>query len=290
MAVEPEQSMLAPSFSNLDFVEKLYFDYLADPRSVEPEWRAYFERLPRVEARPAHPFPRRADAPLGGGSCDECAEAVHYETIQFRVDRLVQAYREHGHLHAKLDPLGLERRGKEPISLSSFGLSEADLDALVLRETGTTTLRELVARLEETYCRTLGVELAHLHEAELFEAFLGTRFLGAKRFSLEGAEGLVPMLELIIDRAVGHGVKDIAIGMAHRGRLNVLANVLGKPARQIFAEFRDNAIVSGGGGDVKYHLGYQGEHATPEGAPVQVSLAFNPSHLEWIDAVVQGKV
>jgi 2-oxoglutarate dehydrogenase E1 component len=243
--------------------------------------------------------------------------------LQFRVDRLVQAYREQGHLYARLDPLGLERRGGEGISIEVFGMSEADLDLPDAGGQGTRTLRELIDRLRETYCRTIGVELAHLHDRELrswleermertknhitltpdterfllrkltetefFEHFLGTRFLGAKRFSLEGAEGLVPLLELIIDRAVGHGVKNIGIGMAHRGRLDVLATVLGKPTRQIFAEFRDRAIVAAGG-DVKYHLGYQGEHVTPEGAPVQVSLAFNPSHLEWINTVVQGKV
>jgi 2-oxoglutarate dehydrogenase E1 component len=249
------------------------------------------------------------------------------EAFQFRVDRLVQAYREQGHLYARLDPIGLEsRRDDEGISLGAFGLSKDDLDLPVANDAGgerTRTLREVVERLRETYCRTIGVELAHLHdrelsswleermertrnhitltpdverlllrkltEAESFEQFLGTRFLGAKRFSLEGAEGLIPMLELILDRAVGHGVKEVAIGMAHRGRLNALANVVGKPARQIFAEFRDRAIIASGG-DVKYHLGYQAEHATPDGVPVQVSLAFNPSHLEWINTVVQGKV
>ena len=123
--------------------------------------------------------------------------------------------------------------------------------------------------------------LRKLTEAELFEQFLGTRFLGAKRFSLEGAEGLVPLLELVIERAVGHGVKDIVIGMAHRGRLNVLANVVGKPAeRDLRASSATAPPSSAGGGDVKYHLGYSGETATPEGAPVQLSLAFNPSHLE----------
>ncbi len=320
---------VAPSFSNLGFVEELYFAYLADPASVGPSWRAHFDRLPAAPApRPAvappsavtafaRRVPERAGTALAGAVTDG---------FQFRVDRLVQAYREQGHLHARLDPLGLERRSGEAIAVEAFGLSEADLDRPVANDAGgggTRTLRELVDRLRETYCRTIGVELAHLHDrelrswleermerarnhitltpdterfllrkltqAELFEQFLGTRFLGAKRFSLEGGEGLVPLLELVIDRAVGHGVKDVAIGMAHRGRLNVLANVVGKPARQIFAEFRDRAIVAAGG-DVKYHLGYQGEHATPEGAPVQVSLAFNPSHLEWINTVVQGKV
>jgi 2-oxoglutarate dehydrogenase E1 component len=328
MMPEPERTAPSPSFSNLAFVEKLYFDYLQDPESVDPTWREYFQDLPRVPQPPEGPFAPtakpRADTRLG---IEEPGRA-RAEAFQFKVDRLVHAYREHGHLHARLDPLGLERRETQPaLGLATFGLSEADLDEPVAdlgRAAGARTLRELVARLQETYCRTIGVELAHLHdmdlrswleermertrnhltltpdverfmlrkltEAELFEQFLGTRFLGAKRFSLEGAEGLVPMLELIIDRAVGHGVKDIAIGMAHRGRLNVLANVVGKPAKQIFAEFRDRAIISAGGGDVKYHLGYQGQHATPEGAPVAVSLAFNPSHLEWIDTVVQGKV
>ena len=124
----------------------------------------------------------------------------------------------------------------------------------------------------------------------MFEQFLGTRFLGAKRFSLEGSEVLVPLLELLLDRAVGYGVRNVVIGMAHRGRLNVLANVLGKPLRDIFAEFRDQTIISGAvGGDVKYHLGYSSTRDTADGG-LRLSLAFNPSHLEWIDPVVQGRV
>src|SRR6266568_4057902 len=338
MASEPEQRAGSPSFSNLGYVEELYFDYLRDPESVEATWRRYFQDLAgagdkpspyEVVRRPEGPFPRRreVDGRTNGQAATSAAPGAGLEALQFKVDRLVQAYREHGHLHARLDPLGLERRDTQAeLGLGTFGLSEADLDRPVKDDvtgSGRHTLRELVAHLKETYCRSLGVELAHLHdmdlrswledrmertrnhitltpdterfllrkltEAELFEQFLGTRFLGAKRFSLEGAEGLVPLLELVIDRAVGHGVKNIAIGMAHRGRLNVLANVVGKPAKQIFGEFRDRTII-GGGGDVKYHLGYQGEKATPEGAPVQVSLAFNPSHLEWISTVVQGKV
>ena len=127
-------------------------------------------------------------------------------------------------------------------------------------------------------------------EAETLEQFLATRFLGAKRFSIEGAEGLLPLFELLLDRAVGHGVRNVVIGMAHRGRLNALANVVGKPLREIFAEFRDTAIVNAGGGDVKYHLGYSSDRETPDGVLVHLSLSFNPSHLEWIDTVVQGRV
>jgi 2-oxoglutarate dehydrogenase E1 component len=132
--------------------------------------------------------------------------------------------------------------------------------------------------------------LEKIVEAEAFEQFLGTRFLGAKRFSVEGAEGLLPLVELLVDRAGGHGVRNVVFGMAHRGRLNVLANVIGKPLRDIFAEFRDNAIVNAGGGDVKYHLGYSSDRETAEGVLLHLSLSFNPSHLEWIDPVVQGRV
>jgi len=321
----------APSASNLGFVEELYYAWLENPRAVDEEWRAYFAAWPR-------PDEDGAPARGAGGTFTAAARAAalppevraraETEAFQFRVDKLAQAYREQGHLRADLDPLGLQKRDGQGFPLDAFGLTEADRERPVrVGETsvpGTRTLRELVARLEETYCRTIGVELAHLHEvelrtwleqrmertrnrltltpevqrllyrklteAELFEQFVNTRFLGAKRFSVEGAESLIALLELAIDRAVGHGVRDVAIGMAHRGRLNVLANVLGKPAKQIFAEFRDRAIVSSGAGDVKYHLGYQGQHVTPEGAPVAISLAFNPSHLEFVDTVVQGQV
>ena len=126
--------------------------------------------------------------------------------------------------------------------------------------------------------------------AEGLEQFLGARFLGAKRFSLEGAEGLLPLLELLVDRAIGHGVRNLLFGMAHRGRLNVLANVLGKPVAEIFAEFRDTAIVNASGGDVKYHLGYSTDRETRDGVLVHLSLSFNPSHLEWVNTVVQGRV
>jgi 2-oxoglutarate dehydrogenase E1 component len=241
------------------------------------------------------------------------------------VDRLVQAYREYGHLRADLDPLGLTRRA-DRFSLGAFGLAERDLERPCADPSGrpSGTLRDLVARLEETYCRTLGVELAHIHdadlrgwleqrmertknrialppdvkkrllekivEAETLETYLATKFIGAKRFSVEGAEGLLPLLELVLDRAIGHGVRNVVIGMAHRGRLNVLANVVGKPLHDIFAEFRDNAIINSTGGDVKYHLGYSTDRETPDGVLVHLSLSFNPSHLEWIDAVVQGRV
>ncbi|HTP53309.1 MAG TPA: 2-oxoglutarate dehydrogenase E1 component [Anaeromyxobacteraceae bacterium] len=319
----PNPAPAAPSASNLGFVEDLYFAWQKDPSSVGEEWRAYFEKLPpapgAAPAPTAWPSRRPADGHLSA------ADAEGREALQLRVDRLVRAWRQYGHLQAALDPLGLVPRRAERLDLAEFGLQEADLDRTVSGLGGNAvSLRELLGRLQETYGRTLGVQLGHIHDRELrswleqrmertrnrltlspdvkrrllektlqagtFEQFLATRFLGAKRFSLEGAEVLVPLLDLILDRAVGYGVRNIVIGMAHRGRLNVLANVLGKPLRDIFAEFRDQAIISGAaGGDVKYHLGYSSVRDTPDGG-LRLALAFNPSHLEWIDPVVQGRV
>ncbi|MGC3997762.1 MAG: 2-oxoglutarate dehydrogenase E1 component [Anaeromyxobacter sp.] len=318
----------APSVSNLGFVEDLYYTWLADPAAVDAPWRAYFEGLPGVPgaAPPPGAFSRRRpDGAATAGSAGAATTAGPDAAFQARVDNLVQAYREYGHLRARLDPLGLIRPA-EPFSLDAFGLGPADLDRPVADPDGRgdRTLRDLVGRLDETYCRSLGIELAHLHDpdvrgwlerrmertrnrlslapeakkmllekivqAELLEQFLGTRFLGAKRFSAEGAEGFLALLEFLVDRATAHGVRNVVFGMAHRGRLNVLANIVGKPLADIFAEFRDTAAVNAGSGDVKYHLGYSSDRLSPDGVPVHLSLAFNPSHLEWINTVVQGRI
>jgi len=323
MQQESKSPPALPSPSNLGFVEDLYFAWQKDPSSVDEEWRRYFEKLPPVPD--AAPGPASWPSRRSANGHAAAAGTEGREALQLRVDRLVRAWRQYGHLQAALDPLGLTPRRAERLELSEFGLADADLDRPVRGLGGNAaTLRELLGRLQETYGRTLGVQLGHIHDRELrswleqrmertgnrltlppdvkrrllektlqagtFEQFLGTRFLGAKRFSLEGSEVLVPLLELILDRAVGYGVRNIVIGMAHRGRLNVLANVLGKPLRDIFAEFRDQAIISGAaGGDVKYHLGYSSVRDTPDGG-LRLALAFNPSHLEWIDPVVQGRV
>jgi len=311
-----------PDPANLNFVEDLYHSWAADPSSVAEPWRRYFQDLPGspgAAPAPAAFAPRRLDGRAAPG---EGAAAADLES---RVDRLIEAYREFGHLRARLDPLGLVRPA-EPIALEAFGLGEADLDRPVReRAAGAPeSLRAMRDRLEDTYCRTLGVELGHLDdpdlrrwlehrmertqnrlslapevrrrllsrilEAELLEQFLGARFLGAKRFSVEGAEGFLALVEFLLDRAMGHGIRSVVIGMAHRGRLDVLANIVGKPLKDIFAEFRDTGVMGAGAGDVKYHLGYSSDRETPDGVPFHVSLAFNPSHLEWINAVVQGRV
>jgi 2-oxoglutarate dehydrogenase E1 component len=314
---------VVPSAGNLGFVEDLYYAWLEDPSSVDEVWARYFQGLPGTPgaARPPAGFAPRRPNGVHPVSAQPTADAA----FQSKVDAMVEAYREFGHLRARLDPLELIRPA-EPFSLAAFGLGDADLDRPTADPDGRgdRTLRELVARLEETYCRALGVELQHISdrdlrgwlqqrmertrnrltlapevkkkllakivEAELLEQFLGTRFLGAKRFSAEGAEGFVALLEFLLDLAMGYGVRNVVIGMAHRGRLNVLANIVGKPLQDIFAEFRDTGIAGAGGGDVKYHLGHSADRITPDGIKFHVSLSFNPSHLEWINTVVQGRI
>jgi 2-oxoglutarate dehydrogenase E1 component len=260
---------------------------------------------------------------------DVAAVAARRAIAGKRVRRLIEDYREIGHMAAALDPLGLVDRRGNRLKLGDYGLTDSDLDDVVeaegIADGRPVKLRELLDLLEETYCRHVGVELAHISnteirgwlqsriestrnrvkltraeqlqllakviEAEVFEHFLQTKFLGAKRFSLEGAESTIPILDRIIERAARAGVTQIVIGMAHRGRLNVLANVLGKPPAEIFSEFLDRATDLSGesGGDVKYHLGYSSDRVTA-GGRVHVSLTFNPSHLEAVDTVVQGRM
>ncbi|MEA2696733.1 MAG: 2-oxoglutarate dehydrogenase component [Myxococcales bacterium] len=335
---EPISSALNPS--NLAFAEELYSQFLQDPSSVEPAWRAYFESLdngvPRPSAgatKPPSDFARSifATPSTGNGHVAPAVPSKPPGRLQSeRAQRLVEAYRELGHLSADLDPLGLIKRAGAPLDLEFYGLSSGELDQVFSSETvagpDRTTLRELVQLLRETYCRHIGVELAHLHDielrtwlqnrmestrnhlelshdercrlldkvtdAEVFEQFLHKKFLGAKRFSLEGAESLIPLLDRLIERAARSDVTEIVIGMAHRGRLNVLANVLEKPAAQIFAEFMDKHGEDSGG-DVKYHLGHSHDRVFGSGSDahsVHLSLSFNPSHLEWVNTVVQGRV
>ncbi len=250
--------------------------------------------------------------------------------LQGRVYQLVNAYRVRGHLFAKIDPLGTPPEAAPELELSNFGLSESDYDVTfptvgMAGIAERATLRTIIAHLEETYCGSIGVEFTHIEEpdarewlqtamestrnrasldptetlrvltrltdAEIFEQFVGKNFLGAKRFSAEGAESMIATLDLLIDYAASHGIEEIVIGMAHRGRLNVLANIMGKNVREIFAAFRDSHPERNlGRGDVKYHLGASADRETSTGRKVHLSLAFNPSHLEFVNPVVEGRV
>src|SRR5207302_1070374 len=242
---------------------------------------------------------------------------------------LIHAYRDLGHFVAHLDPLGEPRQTHALLELHQFGLDDTDLDSTF--ETSPfiglpqATLRQLLAALRETYCRTIGVEYMHiqdtnirrwlqermeprrnqpnfdrdkklrilkeLHYAELFERFLQTRFVGQKRFSLEGAETLIPLLDAIVENAAEARVCEIILGMTHRGRLNVLANTLRKPYQELFAEFEENYLPDSrdGDGDVKYHLGFSSDRVSSSGARIHLSLSPNPSHLEAVDPVVEGR-
>ncbi|MBI3897521.1 MAG: 2-oxoglutarate dehydrogenase E1 component [Gammaproteobacteria bacterium] len=251
------------------------------------------------------------------------------ERKQVKVLQLIDAYRVRGHQRANLDPLGLWRRPEAPdLELHFHGLTPYDFDTMF--DTGslvgprTATLREILDLLKRTYCGTIGAEYMHITDtaekrwlqsclesvhgvpnypadvkrnllerltaAEGLERYLAIKYVGVKRFGLEGGESMIPMLDELIQRSGSYGMKEVVIGMAHRGRLNVLVNVMGKKPSDLFAEFDGKAKSSGDGtGDVKYHLGYSSDVKTP-GGPLHLALAFNPSHLEIVGPVVQGSV
>ncbi len=249
---------------------------------------------------------------------------------QDRVDQLVRAYRVRGHLVAHLDPLGLPRPPHPELEPAFYDLTEGDMDRAVSSRTifgapEMITLREVLERLRSTYCRSIGVQFMHiddlapkmwlqermessqnrvvlsraeqlrvlnkLTDAVTFEDFIQRKYLGAKRFSLEGAESLIPLLDEVIERAADQGVVEIVFGMAHRGRINVLANLIGKSPQAIFAEFEDkDPELHRQGGDVKYHLGHSSDMVTSRGRRMHLSLCFNPSHLEFVNPVAVGRV
>lgn len=252
-------------------------------------------------------------------------------SLQDKADQMVRAYRVRGHLFARLDPLGTAPTGDiADIEPGYFGISERELDRMVstttIRGPDVLSLRQLRERLHHTYCRSIGAQFMHidnpkvrswlqdrmegtenritltreqqiriltrLTDAVLFEEFIQRKYLGAKSFSLEGSESLVPLLDLAIDKAGQQGVGEIVLGMAHRGRLNVLANIMGKTAADIFHEFEDKNPEAYllGRGDVKYHLGYSSDVVTGTGGRMHLTLCFNPSHLEYVNPVAQGRL
>ena len=325
---------------NAEYVDALYETYLQDPNAIPPEWRDYFDQLPKVESdtHALHDVPHsvlrdrfariskmrvRTDATLSQDS-----HATDYERKQVRVVQLISAYRQRGHQQASLDPLQLTSRPLVPdLSLSFHELSDADLDTTF--QVGTVyfgrseaTLGQILEDLESTYCGTVGAEFMHivdteerhwimsrmeavrsapefapeqrlnilrqLNGAEGLERSLGSKYPGTKRFGLEGGESLIPMMAEAIQRIGGYGAKEICIGMAHRGRLNVLVNILGKNPVDLFDEF-EGKVSYIGSGDVKYHQGFSSNMMTP-GGEVHLALAFNPSHLEIVSPVVEGSV
>jgi 2-oxoglutarate dehydrogenase E1 component len=246
--------------------------------------------------------------------------------LQHRVDKLVRNYRVRGHRIAKINPLGRQTVALPELEPEYYGFGEADMGRTVLADNmpGVSTLGELIEALQTTYTRSIGAQFMHidnlavrtwlqermersrnrldlsretqvriltkLTDAEIFEEFIQKKFVGAKRFSLEGSESLIPLLDMAIEKAGAQGSCEVILAMAHRGRLNVLANVMGKSPRDIFREFEDvDPELHRGRGDVKYHLGYSGDWVTSTGAKLHLSLCFNPSHLEFVNPVALGR-
>ena len=274
------------------------------------------------------PFVERRTKPRASFPPSE--EVMAATELQARVAALTNAYRVRGHLYADLDPLGLgDKPEPEELFLERYGLANVDMDTVFsagdLAGPPTAPLRDIIDRLSDTYTRTIGVEftfledreartwlqqqmeetgnrvdltrdeqmriLSKLSDAEIFEQFLHTKFIGAKRFSLEGGESVIPMLDLLVERAAESGVEEIVLGMAPRGRLNVMVNIMEMNVRDIFAGFDDdNPELHLGRGDVKYHLGYSIDRPTAAGKNVHITLTFNPSHLEFVNPVVEGRV
>lgn len=306
---------------NAAALDAQYEQYRADPASVSGDLAAFFQGFDLGASRPA-------TAPQSGASASGAGTASDGSRLQLAATDLLGAYRALGHLIAKLDPFGRERARPSALTLAYFGLSESDLERTISSEvfpTGKGALREAIARAEAAYCSSIGVEymhipddaqrtwfrerfegtlqapaldrderlrvLEHLTEVERFEMFLGKRFQGKKRFSIEGGESLIPLLKFLTQRAGELGTREIILGMAHRGRLSVLKTYLGKDLYKLFTEFKDAWNENGGGGDVKYHRGYSGDQPLLGGrsGAVHLSMLNNPSHLESVDPVVIGR-
>ncbi len=322
------------SSAQAPYVEGQYERFLADPASVSPEWREFFQPFqggarpaPRATAvKPGPAAPRRDTAPAAVAAASADGEK------QAAVSRLIRFYANRGHLIADIDPLGLMRRPMPKVLDPAYvGLTDADMNTVF--HTGSRTagvdkqmkLSEILKQLRHIFTGRIGAEFAHvstseerlwlqdrfqdgrlnhrfttderlnflwqLSAAEGLERYLHTKYVGQKRFSLEGGDALIPLLDDVVQKGGASGVEEIVIGMAHRGRLNVLVNVLGKSPSMLFSEFegRPEHDASRGSGDVKYHKGFSADLRTT-GGNVHVVLAFNPSHLEVVDPVVEGSV
>lgn len=292
------------------YIEALYQEYQENPDSVDSQWREFFEGY---------------DFALQSGRTEQpVSQATEKER---QVLNLINGYRRRGHLFTKTNPVRQRRKYSPTLDKENFGLSDQDLDTTFQAGheigIGASTLREIIDHLETTYCRSIGAEyrfirtpekvqwlqekmestrnlpnftpeqkkhiLHKLNQAVIFENFLHSKYIGQKRFALSGGETLIPGLDAVIEKGAELGAKEVVLGMAHRGRLNVLANTLNKSYQEIFSEFEGDAhIDSVFEGDVKYHLGFTSDISTRNGKSVRINLAPNPSHLESVDPVVEG--
>jgi len=291
-------------------IDFLYKSYKQDPESVDIGWQKFFEGFEFAQTN----FDEKGDIP---------------ENFQkeFKVLNLINGYRTRGHLFTKTNPVRDRRKYEPTLAIENFGLTEADLNTVFQSGSqigiGSATLKDIIAHLEETYCQSIGIEFMYMREPERlewiknkielknrakydatrkveifsklnqassFEAFLGKKYVGQKRFSVEGGEALIPALDTLVQKGAELGVEYFVMGMAHRGRLNTLTNIFEKRPQDIFSEFEGKEFEFEGNfdGDVKYHQGFTSEITAKNGKKVGLTLAPNPSHLEAVDPVVQG--
>jgi 2-oxoglutarate dehydrogenase E1 component len=302
------------SNSDVNVIDDLYQKYAADPESVDFGWKKFFEGFDMGYQR------------FNGNSKNQ---AVSEDILkEINVLNLIKGYRTRGHLFTKTNPVRERRKYAPDLSIGNFGLENTDLEKVfnagVEIGIGPSKLKDIIAHLQKTYCESIGAEyvyirdpekvnwlqkrmeqsrnipqfsldekqqiLKKLNQATVFENFIHTKYVGQKRFSLEGLETLIPALDAVIQYGADLGVEEFVLGMAHRGRLNVLANIMNKTYEEIFKEFEGKAYEDDGlfEGDVKYHLGYSSDVITKNGKSVHLSLAANPSHLETVNPVVKG--
>jgi 2-oxoglutarate dehydrogenase E1 component len=312
------------SNAHVDYIDELYKSYQQDPKSVDESWEKFFEgfEFSQIKTNGKSDIPALSATGQASSSSDISKE--------IKVSKLIHAYRSRAHLLSKTNPVR-DRRDRQPrLELANFGLADSDLDTVFQAGEeigiGAAKLKDIIDTLTYIYEGTIGFEymyirepelqewlkrkvekeslehnpsisektriLSKLNEAVVFENFLHTKYVGQKRFSLEGGETTIPALDALINHGADHGVEEVVIGMAHRGRLNVLVNIMGKTYEHIFNEFEGNAVpdLTMGDGDVKYHMGYSSEITTPNGKQVYLKLAPNPSHLEAVNPVVEGYV
>jgi len=304
------------------YIAELYDKYLQYPDSLEPSWRAFFQGFDfgQEGATPQDLGSENEIDQNYGESCDDVIK-------EFRVIQLIDGYRSRGHLFTKTNPVRNRRQYTPTLDIENFGLTKNDLKlnfkAGEIIGMGESTLEDIIAHLNSIYCDSIGVEymyirkpeelkwiqnklnindnqpnfsseqkkhlLTKLNEAVSFETFLHTKYVGQKRFSLEGGESLIPALDSLIENAADKGVKEFVMGMAHRGRLSTLTNIFGKSAKDIFSEFDGKDYAQDiFDGDVKYHLGWTSKRKTNSGKEINLNIAPNPSHLETVGAVVEG--
>ena len=308
--------------SHPSFIEGMYQQFLNDASSVDPDLRKFFEGFDFAMQNGSI-----ASVAISSASANPIATSNADWANEIKVYRLILGYRNKGHLIATTNPIRTRKDRGANLDLAFFGLTDADLDKTFnvgsIIGLGTTSLKNILAHLQKTYASNVGIEfkyisdqkrvdfltnemennfskpisldqkkniLEKLNQGVIFEKFLHTKYIGQKRFSLEGGETTIAALDAIINTASESGVKEVVIGMAHRGRLNILANIMGKTYEQIFSEFEGTAVMDQtmGSGDVKYHMGYSSEVETPSKNKVHLKLMPNPSHLEAVDPVVLG--